>query len=179
MNKGYRSEVQSKNLGWMLPRPKPDMYKGGMPLYCEQWLVDLAMDILNKDEITLLNVFCGKNKLGVRVDINPEVGPDVCCDIHVLTDYIEGKFDVILADPPYSREENKQLYGYDMSLNYKTWAGACEKLLKFNGLFIIYHKLLMPNPNPHIFTLVKRVFIGIRVNHPPRIAIYFKKDHND
>jgi len=44
---GYNSKSQTeKNIAWFLPRPKPDHYKGGMPLYCEEWLIDLAEDIL-------------------------------------------------------------------------------------------------------------------------------------
>ena len=39
--KGYKSETQQKNLAWFLPRPKPDHYKGGMPLYCEEWSVEI------------------------------------------------------------------------------------------------------------------------------------------
>ena len=33
---GYNAKTQTdKNIAWFLPRPKPDHYKGGMPLYCE------------------------------------------------------------------------------------------------------------------------------------------------
>lgn len=40
--KGYKSETQQKNIAWFLPRPKPDKYRDGMPLYAEEWLLDLA-----------------------------------------------------------------------------------------------------------------------------------------
>ena len=43
--RGYERITQTgKNLAWYLPRPKPDYYKGGMPLYAEDWLVQL-MDV--------------------------------------------------------------------------------------------------------------------------------------
>jgi hypothetical protein len=60
---GYNAKTQTdKNIAWFLPRPKPDHYKGGMPLYCEDWLVALAKDILNmKHDPFTLNVFCGMN----------------------------------------------------------------------------------------------------------------------
>ena len=33
----------------------------------------------------------------------------------------------------------------------------------------------MPNPNPDKFEVVKRVFIGNRTYHLPRVAIFFRK----
>ncbi len=174
MIKGYKSETQQKNLAWFLPRPKPDRYKGGMPLYCEEWLVQLAKDILGKNEIRLLNLFCGMNKLGVRVDIKKEVNPEFVCDAHDVSQITKNKFDVILADPPYSTEESKELYGTG-KLSYKKWTSECEKILKKGGLLIVYHKYVMPNPNPDKFEVIKRVFIGNRTYHLPRVAIYFRK----
>lgn len=175
--KGYKSETQQKNLAWFLPRPKKDRYKGGMPLYCEEWLIDLAKDILNKDKIELLNLFCGMNKLGHRVDIKAEVHPDSLSDAHKVTQcFPHGKkFDVILADPPYSNDESKDLYNIKVPLKYKVWTNECDNLLMEGGLLIVYHKYVMPNPDPTKYEVVKRVFIGNRTYHLPRVAIYFRK----
>lgn len=170
----YKNTTQDKNIAWILPHPKPDHYPGGMPLHCENWLLDLARDLLKKREPKILNLFCGMNTQGFRVDLNPEVDPDCVCDAHVLTSYVRKKFDIILADPPYSIQESLDLYGTP-PLKYKTWTGECDKLLKENGLFIVYHKLIMPNPNPKKYHIVKRVFIGNRNNRSLRIAIYFQK----
>lgn len=177
--KGYKSKVQQRNLAWFLPRPKRDHYKGGMPLYAEEWLIDLAGDILGKhynEGMKLLNLFCGMNKYGFRVDIKEEVKPHLIADAHKISEYKEkiGTFDVILADPPYSTEEAKEIYGTP-KLNYKKWTAECEKLLNSGGLLIVYHKYVMPNPNPNKFQVVKRVFIGNRAYHLPRAVIYFKK----
>lgn len=170
---GYKSETQSKNIAWFLPRPKPDKYKGGMPLYAEDWIIQLSKDILNKQDATILNLFCGMNKQGFRVDIKTEVKPDLVCDIHEITKHINKKFDIILADPPYSDKEAKEIYNTP-KLNYKKWTSEAEQLLSPNGLLIIYHKYIMPNPNPDKFYVIKRVFIGNRVYHLPRVAIYFR-----
>jgi len=170
--------VQDKNVAWFLPRPKRDHYKGGMPLHCERWLINMAKKLLNTDNIKLLNVFCGMNTEGIRVDIKPEVKPDVLCDAHELTKHIKGKFDVIIADPPYSNDECKQLYNINIPLKYTKWAAECAKLLRVGGLLIVYHKYVMPNPIPGMFVVAKRVFIGSRSYHTPRVAIYFKKQRN-
>ena len=172
--KGYKSETQQKNLAWFLPRPKKDRYKGGMPLYCEEWLIDLAKDILGKEKPKLLNLFCGMNQLGVRVDIKEEVNPDYNYDAHKVSDLFNKEFDIILADPPYSIEESKELYGTG-PLKYKKWTSECDKILKKGGLLIVYHKYVMPNPDPKKYEVVKRVFIGNRTYHLPRVAIFFRK----
>ena len=170
----YKSETQNKNLAWYLPRPKPDHYKGGMPLYAEEWLLELAKDLLNNSEPEILNLFCGMNKYGYRVDIKLEVNPDLMCDAHELTKHLDKTFDVILADPPYSDSESKEIYGTP-KLNYRKWTYEATKLLRPNGLLIVYHKYVMPNPNPEVYIVEKRVFIGNRTYHLPRVAVYFRK----
>jgi len=171
----YKSLTQEKNLAWLLPRPKRDHYQGGMPLHCEEWLLDLAQDLLNNHPLKLLNLFCGMNKYGFRIDINDKVNPDLCCDAHEISQYLlPESFNAILADPPYSNQEAKELYGTP-PLNYKKWTAECNKLLKPGGLLIIYHKFLMPNPDPTQFEVIKRVFVGTRPYHLPRIAIFFRK----
>lgn len=173
--KGYTKSTQTeKNIAWFLPRPKKDRYKGGMPLYCEEWLIDLAEDILGKKELSILNLFCGMNKHGYRVDIKPEVNPDLLCDAHSFSKHIATQFDFIIADPPYSTLEAKEIYGTP-PLKYKIWTTECEKVLKPGGILCVFHKYVMPNPNPDKFEVCKRVFIGNRVMHLPRVAIYFRK----
>lgn len=176
---GYKAKTQTdKNIAWYLPRPKKDRYKGGMPLYAEEWFIKLAEDLLGKKFLkwNVLNVFCGMNQFGVRVDIKKEVKPDYVADVHELTKYIKPleQFDFIFADPPYSTQEAKEIYNTP-PLKYKQWTSECEKLLKKGGLLCVYHKYVMPNPNPTKFIVVKRVFLGSRTYHLPRIAIYFKK----
>ena len=171
---GYNSETQNKNIAWFLPRPKKDRYKGGMPLYAEEWLLELAKDIIKKFNPNILNLFCGMNKYGFRIDIKPEVKPDLIADAHNFAEKVNQKFDIILADPPYSTEESKELYGTG-KLNYSKWINECDKVLNKNGIIIVYHKYIVPNPNPKKYEVVKRVFIGNRVWHLPRVAIYFRK----
>jgi hypothetical protein len=172
------SDVQDKNLCWYLPRPKPDHYKGGMPLYAEEWLIREAKGILGTNYPKLLNVFCGMNKMGIRIDLNPEVKPDYIGDIHKLSEFLpsDKKFDIILADPPYSDEETDKLYSKDLPrLNYSKWTAECDKFLEDGGLLIVYHKQLPANPNPEKYTAVRRVCILNRVWHVPRVAVYFQK----
>jgi hypothetical protein len=172
---GYKSKTQQKNLAWFLPRPKPDHYKGGMPLYAEEWLIQLARDILNRGDIDILNLFCGMNKYGLRIDIKKDVNPDIVADAHNFAENWNGSlFDLIIADPPYSDQEAKDLYKTG-KLNYNKWTVQCDKVLRKGGLLVVYHKYVMPNPNPEKYEVIKRVFIGNRTRHLPRVAIFFRK----
>jgi hypothetical protein len=152
-----------------------------MPLYAEEWLLQLARDILHNQEASIMNVFCGMNKYGFRVDLNPEVKPDLLCDVHELGKFHDKMYDIILADPAYSDEENEQLFGSGNGgvkypkLNYFKWTAQCTRLLNPEGLLIVYHKLVMPNPDPEVYSIAKRVFIGNRTMHLPRVAVYFQR----
>lgn len=98
---GYQSHTQTgKNIAWYLPRPKPDRYKGGMPLHAEEWLIDLGKDILGvvDEDLRLLNLFCGMNKYGYRIDIKPEVNPDLVCDAHEFAE----KLSIVLTESNYA-----------------------------------------------------------------------------
>lgn len=167
--------VQDKNIAWFLPRPKRDHYKGGMPLYAEEWLIKLAKEILQNDEPRILQLFCGMNKYGYRVDIKQEVKPDLLADAHDFSKHMNRqKFDFIFADPPYSDEESKELYGTP-KLNYIKWTKEATKVLAPKGILAVYHKYMMPNPNPDVYEVVKRIFIGNRTYHLPRVCIFFRR----
>lgn len=172
---GYTSDTQKINLAWFLPRPKPDRYKGGMPLHAEKWLLQLGKDILEKPDASILNLFCGMNTEGFRVDIKSSVKPDLMCDAHHLSEHLKDKFDIILADPPYSDDESRELYGTP-KLNYSVWTSEASKCLSPGGLLVVYHKYVMPNPDPERYKVVKRVFIGTRTYHLARVAIYFRSN---
>ena len=69
------------------------------------------------------------NQQGFRVDINPDVKPDLICDIHELSSHLHDTFDIIFADPPYDHPGVKELP--DFIFQYQ--------LLKEGGWFIQEH----------------------------------------
>lgn len=117
------------------------------------------------------------NKHGLRVDVREEPKPHIQCDVHRLSEHLDPaqwQFDLIIADPPYSTEEAKDLYG-TKPLKYKTWTKELDKFLRAGGLLMVYHKFVMPNPDPEKYTVARRVFIGNRTMHLPRACIVFQK----
>jgi hypothetical protein len=83
---------------------------------------------------------------------------------------------LIIADPPYSTEEARDIYGTP-PLKYKKWTAECDKVLDEGGLLMVYHKYVMPNPNPEKYVVAKRIFIGNRTMHLPRVCIVFQKKY--
>ena len=110
---------------------------------------------------------------GIRMDLKKEVNPDVLGNAHDLP-FKDESFWLVLCDPPYSDEEARKLYGTP-KLIFRTWAREAIRVLKKGGVLILYHKLLLPNPDPNELLLVKRVFVGHRTWHVPRIALVFRK----
>jgi len=174
----WQNDVQNKNIAWYLPRPRRDRYKGGMPLHCEEWLLLLAKEIIGKsvsnDEV--LQPFAGLCQYGVKLDIRRDVQPDIVGDAHNLP-FKDESFWIVLCDPPYSNEEARKLYGTP-PLQFYRWTKECIRVLKAGGVLILYHKLILPNPDSSQLKLVKRVFIGHRVWHAPRVALFFVKKPN-
>lgn len=170
----WEGGAQEKNHSWYLPRPKPDNYKGGMPLHAEDWVLKMAAVVLDKDlqEENVLQPFAGAGKFGVKMDIKEDPGPHVIGDAHNLP-FKDNQFEVVLCDPPYSNEEAEEIYDTP-ELNYSDWTSEAERVLKPGGLLILYHKYVVPNPNGEKFTLTKQVSILSRTWHLPRVARYYK-----
>src|SRR3954462_524812 len=90
---------------WTLPRPAKSRYRGAFPLYFEENLVQL----LGYPE-RILHPFGGRAEIGVRVDIDAPLDPDVVADAHKLP-FDDDEFDCVVLDPPYSDEEAATIYG--------------------------------------------------------------------
>lgn len=80
---------------------------GGYPKGFIEWAYDL-MGV--EDPARVLHLCSGSMVTGVRVDIRPEVNPDIVADARNVP-LPDGSFDFILADPPYSQDYATNLYG--------------------------------------------------------------------
>jgi len=86
----------------------------------------------------ILHLFSGSlssEVKGVRFDINPDNNPDLVGDAHYLSECdFDPKFDLIIADPPYS-EEDALHYGTPM-VNRNKVVKECHKVLRTGGFLI-------------------------------------------
>lgn len=80
---------------------------GGYPIRflprAYEWL-----GVTNPDLV--LHLCSGSMRRGIRVDIRPEMQPDIVCDAR-HTPFDDESFDWIMIDPPYSEEYAHNLYG--------------------------------------------------------------------
>jgi SAM-dependent methyltransferase len=100
-----------------------------------------------------------KDKGGVTVDIKPEVNPTHIANCEKLP-FKDNTFDFVMADPPYSKEEAKQLYG----TRYPTIATVLNEMArvtKIGGHALFLHRLI-PVCHPQLSSDFKRLkVVGI------------------
>lgn len=109
---------------------------GGYP----KRFLELAYPILGvTDESKVLHLCSGSVRTGVRVDIRSEMKPDVVADCR-KTPFPDESFNWIMADPPYSEDYAKSLYGTEKAYPapYEIVQEA-SRLLRPGGRFGILH----------------------------------------
>lgn len=80
---------------------------GGYPKGFVEWaLAEMGCD----DPDAVLHLCSGSMRTGVRVDIRPEMEPDIVADCRAVP-LPDQSFDFIMIDPPYSEEYARNLYG--------------------------------------------------------------------
>ena len=153
-------------------RSRTSYYGAYPPNYIER-VLSLFPEV---DRTRVLHLFSGSlpgGTPGIRVDINPEREPDLCCDAEKLSESLPaGKVDLILADPPYS-ESDALRYGTCMINRAKVMAEAA-KVLPIGGNLVWLDQVLpmFSKKQWHLWGL-----IGIvrSTNHRFRVASMFAK----
>lgn len=80
---------------------------GGYP----KGFIERALKTLGvKDKNKVLHLCSGSTRFGIRVDIRESMRPSVVADVRA-TPFASDSFDWIMADPPYSEEYARNLYG--------------------------------------------------------------------
>jgi SAM-dependent methyltransferase len=126
------------------------------------------------DAENILHLFSGslpKSKKYTRFDINPKLC-DVCGNAENLSKYFKKKFDLILADTIYSKEDALH-FGTPMINRNKT-VKECVKVLRKGGYLIWLDQVL---PMYRKIELLHCIAIGIirSTNHRFRIVSGFKR----
>jgi SAM-dependent methyltransferase len=153
-------------LVWTLPRPPKSKYKGGFPLFFEQNLVQL----LGYPE-RILHPFGGRAETGTRVDIKPDVQPDVVADAHALP-FEDESYDLVILDPPYSDEEAAELYDTP-KLRPGVYTAEAVRVLRDGGWLCVYTDREPRRPPRCNHTL--RIVVVLRPGHSPRVCGVFQK----
>lgn len=126
-----------------------------------------AFDILGvTDPHAVLHVCSGSMKIGVRVDIRPEMNPTVVADVRNLP-FADDSFEWIMADPPYSREYAVNLYGTgDVYPDPHALVNECLRVLKPGGRLGFMHHIVPKFKKPgrllKVYTITQGVGYNVR-----------------
>lgn len=124
----------------------------------------------------VLHLFSGslpKDKKYTRVDINPDLKPEVVCDAEELSQHLEpNSFDIIYADPPYT-ESDALKYGQPMCNRNKV-VQECYKVLKPGG-YLLWMDMVLPMYRKAEWKRVGEISISRSTNHRIRGVFIFQK----
>lgn len=160
-----------ENLAWVLPRPRKSKYKGGFPLHFEKKL--LRELNISPEKHKILHPFGGYAEYGIRVDINPEVEPDIVGDAHNLHMLKDNHFDLVILDPPYTDKYSKELYRTG-KLRFKKYTAEAVRVTKSGSYIAMYHFLATPRLDNT--KLVMRIFLETRIWHKLRCVHIYQKE---
>ena len=117
--------------------PFPD--GGGYPIHFLHKAFQI-MGVANPQQV--LHVCSGSMKIGIRVDIRPEMRPTIVADVRCLP-FADNSFWWIMADPPYSREYAENLYGTGAAYpDPHRLAAECLRVLRPGGFLGFMHHMV-------------------------------------
>lgn len=125
------------------------------------------------DKQNVLHLFSGKVDLelfpGDTVDINSELSPTYIDDAQTLNNVPLEKYDLVLADPPYS-EEDADKYGTTMISRNKVMAalGRCKP-----GTHVVWLDMVFPMFRKEIFSIEAAIGCVRSTNHRFRLVTVF------
>lgn len=127
----------------------------------------------------VVHLFSGSLEKGnyIRVDMNPDMNPDIVCKSEDLHNHIEANsIDVIFADPPYTKADSN--IGYKGNFpNKKQTLHSCHKVLKPNGI-VVWLDTCLPMFKKTEYKLIGVITIIISTNHRVRLVSIFQKVHS-
>lgn len=128
------------------------------------------------DKHDVLHLFSGKVDTqiipGVTVDINSELSPDYVDDAQTLDKVPLEKFDMIMADPPYSIEDSER-YQTTMIKRNKVMAALGSRLIP--GCHVVWLDQVLPMFRKEEFSIEAVIGIVKSTNHRFRVLTIFKK----
>lgn len=127
------------------------------------------------DKKRVLHIFSGrvdKNVMpGDTVDVNPELSPDYLDDAQTLARVPLEKYDLVMADPPYSIEDARR-YNTTMIKRNKVMAALGRRLTP--GCHVIWLDQVLPMYRKDQFCLEAAIGMVKSTNHRFRVITIFK-----
>jgi len=123
----------------------------------------------------ILHLFSGSltdDVAGDRMDINPDLNPDIVGDAEELSQHVSKQYDLIIADPPYTAEDADH-YGTTM-VNRNKVVKECYQVLKPGG-YLVWLDMVYPMYAKREMQLVGTIGIVRSTNHRVRCVFIYQK----
>ena len=149
-----------------LPRPAVKYhgcYQLGFEKYLPEWL----------ETKNYVHFFGGLSKTGYRIDIKPEVKPDLIADVQDLSSIKDNTFDGGMADPPYDERFCKELYNLPYP-KWNLWTKELCRIVKPGGLIGIMQNYIVPKISGCKYE--KIYFIPTRIKQFPKVVTIQRKE---
>lgn len=147
-----------------LPRPA-SKYPGCYPLHFEKHLENIL------ETTNYVHLFAGSATTGFRIDVRPETNPDLICDVHSIP-LVDESFDGAMADPPYTPEFARKLYGTEYP-KWSVWTKEMVRLVRPGGRIAVMHNYIVPRlPG---CTMEEIIVILLRIKQFPKIVTVQRK----
>jgi hypothetical protein len=125
------------------------------------------------DKVSIVHLFSGSLPPGdyLRIDSNPSLNPDICCDIVDANLHIQDA-DLILADPPYSCEDAEH-YGTPL-VNRNQAIKVCTDMLSIGG-HLVWLDQVFPMYRKDELSLIGTIGLIRSTNHRVRTVFIWER----
>ena len=124
--------------------PRPETW-GQLPRGFLDWVYGVLRLRGSGEVLHVCSGALGPSTRGVRVDIRPEMKPDVVADGRALP-FADETFDAVLIDPPYSVEYAENLYGVEYPRPSALLREAARVLRPARMVAMLHFLVPMPEP---------------------------------
>ena len=142
---GFNKEIKMKkevNMSvWKCTNP---LKSGQNQAFPQRFISELNKNysLENKKVLWMFSGGIKQSKNNDTCDIRKETNPTFCCSFEVLPESLNGKYDYIVADPPYN-----ELYAKEWNKDVpkpKHIIKESFRLLKKDGILLLFHIIITP-----------------------------------
>jgi len=136
-------------------------------------LLERVFELVGKPEV-ILEPFAGTSRIGLSIDLNKEVKPDIVADAQHLP-LKPDSIDMVLMDPPYNSQELRNYLGKKIHFSIYRALGETKRIVKKDGHVVLLHFLIPKHIGRDRFRRVATIGISTGPNKNIRCLTIFRR----